>query len=182
MCAKAPGDSSLMLERLWAGWRSEYVSGFGPEGNNAPGSGESIFSRILTSGLPDTETHIVHRGPLCFVILNAYPYTNGHCLVLPYRQVANLEDLTDAERDELWRTVCDATVALKSAYAPAGLNVGLNLGTPAGGSVSQHLHVHLVPRWVGDTNFTVTVANTKVLSESLTSTADRLRAAWPKGT
>ena len=78
MCAKAPGDSGLMLERLWAGWRSEYVSGFGPEGNNAPGSGESIFSRILTSGLPDTETHIVQRGPLCFVILNAYPYTNGH--------------------------------------------------------------------------------------------------------
>jgi len=75
--------------------------------------------------------------------------------------------------------VRDATLALKSAYAPAGLNIGLNLGAPAGGSVSQHLHVHLVPRWVGDTNFTVTVANTKVLSESLLSTADRLRAAWP---
>jgi ATP adenylyltransferase len=118
---------------------------------------------------------------LCFVILNAYPYANGHSLVLPYRQVANLEDLTDAERNELWLTVRDATVALKQAYAPAGLNVGLNLGAPAGGSVSQHLHVHLVPRWIGDTNFTVAIANTKVLSESLASTAARLRAAWPKG-
>ena len=157
------------------------MSGFGPEGGNVPGDSESVFVRILNSGLLDVETHILHRGPLCFVILNAYPYTNGHCLVLPYRQVANLEDLTDAERSELWSTVRDATVALKSAYAPSGLNVGLNLGTPAGGSVSQHLHVHLVPRWVGDTNFTVTIANTKVLSETLASTADRLRAAWPKG-
>lgn len=157
------------------------MSGFGPEGGNVPGDSESVFVRILNSGLPDVETHILHRGPLCFVILNAYPYTNGHCLVLPYRQVANLEDLTDAERSELWSAVRDATVALKSAYAPSGLNVGLNLGTPAGGSVSQHLHVHLVPRWVGDTNFTVTIANTKVLSETLASTADRLRAAWPKG-
>ena len=157
------------------------MSGFGPEGGNVPGDSESVFVRILNSGLPDVETHILHRGPLCFVILNAYPYTNGHCLVLPYRQVANLEDLTDAERNDLWSAVRDATVALKSAYAPSGLNVGLNLGTPAGGSVSQHLHVHLVPRWVGDTNFTVTIANTKVLSETLASTADRLRAAWPKG-
>jgi len=168
-----------MLERLWAGWRAEYVTGFGPEGNNPPSDGESIFARILASGLPDDDTHIVHRGPLCFVILNAYPYSNGHCLVLPYRQVANLEDLTDDERDELWLTVRDATLALKKAYAPAGMNVGLNLGAPAGGSVSQHLHVHLVPRWVGDTNFTVAVANTKVLSETLNSTAARLRAAWP---
>jgi ATP adenylyltransferase len=91
-----------------------------------------------------------------------------------------LEDLTDAERDELWRTVRDATLALKKAYAPSGMNVGLNLGAPAGGSVSQHLHVHLVPRWVGDTNFTVVTANTKVLSETLDSTAKRLREAWPK--
>lgn len=169
-----------MLERLWAGWRAEYVTGFGPEGNNPPTSGESIFSRILASGLADDDTHIVHRGALCFVILNAYPYANGHCLVLPYRQVANLEDLTDAERDELWSTVRDATLAVKKAYAPAGMNVGLNLGTPAGGSVSQHLHVHIVPRWVGDTNFTVAIANTKVLSETLTATAAKLRAAWPR--
>ena len=169
-----------MLERLWAGWRAEYVSGFGPEGNNAPTDGESIFSRILVSGLSDDETHIVHRGAQCFVILNAFPYASGHCLVLPYRQVANLEDLTDAERNELWFTVRDATLALKAAYAPAGLNVGLNLGAPAGGSVATHLHVHLVPRWVGDTSFTVAVANTKVLSESLTETARRLRAAWPQ--
>ncbi len=170
-----------MLERLWAGWRAEYVSGFGPEGNNAPGDGASIFTRILSSGLPDDETHIVHRGGSCFVILNAYPYTSGHCLVLPYREVAHLEDLSSDEQRELWSMVRDATLAIKQAYAPAGLNVGLNLGASAGGSVSQHLHVHLVPRWVGDTNFTVAIANTKVLSESLSTTAARLRAAWPRG-
>jgi ATP adenylyltransferase len=170
-----------MLERMWAGWRADYLASFGPEGNNPPSHGESMFAKILASGLPDEETNIVHRGPTCFVILNVYPYASGHCLVLPYRQVANLEDLTDTERDELWRTVRDATLALKSAYAPAGLNVGLNLGAPAGGSVSQHLHVHVVPRWVGDTNFTVVTANTKVLSETLSATASRLRAAWPSG-
>lgn len=171
-----------MIERLWAAWRAEYVSGFGPEGNNPPADGESVFRRILASGLPDEQTHIVHRGERCFVILNAYPYASGHCMVLPYRQVANLEDLEDDERDELWRMVRDATLALKTAYAPAGMNVGLNLGTAAGGSVSQHLHVHIVPRWVGDTNFTVAIANTKVLSESLDTTARRLRDAWPRET
>jgi ATP adenylyltransferase len=170
-----------MLERLWAGWRADYLASLGPEGNNPPSHGESVFAKILASGLPDEETNIVHRGTTCFVILNAYPYASGHCLVLPYRQFANLEDLTDTERDELWLTVRDATLALKSAYAPAGLNVGLNLGAPAGGSVSQHLHVHVVPRWTGDTNFTVVTANTKVLSEPLSATASRLRAAWPSG-
>jgi ATP adenylyltransferase len=169
-----------MIERLWAAWRADYVTGFGPEGNNTPTSGESVFRQILASGLPDEETYIVHRGESCFVILNVYPYANGHCMVLPYRQVGSLEDLTDAERDELWRLVEHTTLAVKSAYAPAGMNVGLNLGTPAGGSISQHLHVHVVPRWVGDTNFTVAIANTKVLSESLEATARRLRAAWPK--
>ncbi len=101
-------------------------------------------------------------------------------LVLPYREVADLEDLDPAEAAELWGTVTDAVVAIKRAYAPEGLNVGINLGRPAGGSVSGHLHVHVVPRWTGDANFMTTTANTRTLPEALPDTAAKLRVAWPR--
>lgn len=138
-----------------------------------------MFTQILELGLPDRETNIVHRGPTCFVILNAYPYGTGHTMILPYREVPNLEDLTPEEHAELWATVTDAVRAVKAAYRPEGVNVGVNLGRPAGGSVSEHLHVHVVPRWTGDANFMTTVANTRTIPEALIDTADRIRAAWP---
>ncbi len=106
-------------------------------------------------------------------------YGTGHLLVLPYREVANLEDLEPAETSELWTTVTDGVRAIKLAYSPEGINVGINLGRPAGGSVSEHLHVHVVPRWTGDANFMTTVANTRTLPEALDVTAARIRAAWP---
>jgi ATP adenylyltransferase len=165
------------LERLWNGWRATYVSSVEPA---APGAAEgSVFTQILRAGLPDDETHIVHRGATCFVILNAYPYATGHTLVLPYREVAELEALEPDEAAELWTTVTDVVRAIKAAYRPEGLNVGVNLGRPAGGSVSQHLHVHVVPRWTGDSNFMTAVANTRTLPEALVDTAGKLRQAWP---
>jgi ATP adenylyltransferase len=139
----------------------------------------SVFSRILASGLPDEETHVLHRGATAFAILNAFPYTVGHLLVLPYREVADLESLTTEETAELWGTVTAAVRALRSAYRPTGLNVGINLGEPAGGSVSRHLHVHVVPRWIGDANFMTTTANTRTLPEALPDAAAKLRAVWP---
>jgi ATP adenylyltransferase len=141
----------------------------------------SVFTRILRSGLPDDETHIVHRGERCFAVLNAFPYSVGHLLVLPYREVGELEDLDREDAAELWRMVTDAVVALKQAYRPEGVNVGVNLGRPAGGSVSDHLHVHVVPRWTGDSNFMTATANTRTLPEALPDTAAKLRAAWPTG-
>ena len=114
-----------------------------------------------------------------FAILNAYPYATAHTLVLPYREVAALEDLTPAEHTELWATVTDAVRAIKARLPPEGVNVGLNLGRPAGGSVAQHLHVHVVPRWTGDSNFMTATANTRTIPEALPATAARLRAAWP---
>lgn len=165
------------LERLWNGWRSTYVSSVGPAAGE---SGEgSVFTQILRSGLSDDEANIVHRGERCFALLNAYPYATGHVLVLPYREVAGLEDLDAGETAELWSTVTDAVRAIKAAYRPEGVNVGINLGRPAGGSVSQHLHVHVVPRWTGDSNFMTAVANTRTLPEPLADTASRLRQAWP---
>jgi ATP adenylyltransferase len=166
-----------MLEHLWNGWRMAYVTGStatDPQG--APGA--SVFTQILASGLSDEEAHIVHRGPLCFVVMNAFPYTSGHLMVLPYREVADLERLTAAEASELWATVTDAVATLRVAYRPEGLNVGVNLGRPAGGSISQHLHVHVVPRWVGDANFMTVVANTRTLPEALADSAAKVRAHW----
>ncbi|HKA85216.1 MAG TPA: HIT domain-containing protein [Acidimicrobiales bacterium] len=163
------------MDRLWAGWRASYVA---VAGNGAPAGG-SLFSRILDSGLPDDETHVVWRGVRTFAILNAYPYTCGHVLVMPYREVGELEDLTADESAELWVAVRDAVVAVKAAYAPDGVNVGLNLGEAAGAGIPSHMHVHVLPRWNADSNFMTAVAEVRVLPEALGDTWRKLRAAWP---
>jgi ATP adenylyltransferase len=139
-----------------------------------------VFTALLASGLSDEECYIVHRGRYVFALLNAFPYGTGHTLVMPYREIAALEDLTGDESAELWATATDAVRAVKAAYHPGGVNVGINLGRPAGGSVSEHLHVHVVPRWVGDGNFMTAIANTRTLPEALGDTAAKLRAAWPQ--
>jgi ATP adenylyltransferase len=167
-----------VLDRLWNGWRAAYVSGSASHVDAVDAGDGSVFTQILGCGLDDTETNIVHRGSTCFVIMNAFPYTSGHVMVLPYREVADLQQLTPAEFNELWETVAAAVVALKRAYRPDGLNVGLNLGPAAGGSVSGHLHVHVVPRWGGDSNFMTAVANTRTLPEAIGDSAAKIRAAW----
>ncbi|HEY4334191.1 MAG TPA: HIT domain-containing protein [Ilumatobacteraceae bacterium] len=168
------------LELLWNGWRAMYVQSGGAAGGVHPADSSSVFTRILQSGLSDEEAHIVHRGAGTFVIMNAFPYSVGHMLVLPYREVPDLTDLSDAETAELWRTVTTAVIVLREAMDPGGINVGINLGEPAGGSVRQHLHVHVVPRWNGDANFMTSTANTRTLPEALPATAAKLRTAWPR--
>lgn len=164
------------LDRIWNGWRNDYVVEAG--GRPVAGAG-SLFTQLVQSGLPDDETYIVHRGALTFALLNAFPYTPGHLMVLPFREVGNLEDLDAAEHTELWATVTQAVRAVKAAYSPGGVNVGINLGQAAGGSVSEHLHVHVVPRWSGDSNFMTSIAEARTLPEALSQTATKLRAAWP---
>lgn len=164
-----------MLERIWNGWRADYVvHGQGAQKK----SDQSVFTQILNSDMSDEQCYIVHRGKKVFAIMNAFPYTSGHLLVVPYREVAELEDLSQDETSELWATVTDAVKVLKSVYKPEAMNVGINLGAAAGGSIAQHLHVHIVGRWGGDTNFMVTTANTKILPEALDVSADRIRKAW----
>lgn len=167
------------LELLWNGWRSTYVTSGGAAGGVGPTDSCSVFTRILQSGLDDDATNIVHRGPLTFAIMNAFPYSVGHVLILPYREIPDLEDLTPDEVTELWATVTAGVRAVKAAMHPGGVNVGINLGEPAGGSVRQHLHVHVVPRWNGDANFMTATANTRTLPEALPDSATKLRAAWP---
>lgn len=166
------------LELIWNGWRIAYVQQAGTPA--PPDDQRSVFTRIIESGLPDEDTYVVHRGRLTFALLNVYPYTSGHTLVLPYREVSDLEDLTADETAELWATVTDAVRAVKAAYQPGGVNVGVNLGRAAGGSINEHLHVHVVPRWAGDGNFIAAVANARTLPEPLTDSAAKLRAAWPR--
>jgi ATP adenylyltransferase len=170
-----------MLDRLWAGWRAAYVSAHAAgTADAASTTGGSVFSRIVASGLPDGDTGIVHRGPLCFAILNRFPYGTGHLLVMPYREVADLASLTDEEHAELWSTVRDAVTAVTSAYSPDGVNLGANLGAAAGAGVPGHVHVHVLPRWTADSNFMTAVAETRVLPEALPDTWQKLVAAWPR--
>lgn len=163
------------LDRIWNGWRSQYVSN---AGSRPEGTAGSVFTEILASGLPDTDTHILFRGERVFALLNAFPYTSGHLMVLPYREVADLDALTPDEASELWATVTVAVRAVKAAYRPGGVNVGINMGRAAGGSISEHLHVHVVPRWNGDGNFMTAVAEARTLPEPLSLSAQKLREVW----
>lgn len=167
----------MSLEQLWNGWRAQYV-GQGTAQSSDPT--KSVFTQILQSGMSDEDAHIVHRSTHSFVILNAFPYASGHLLVLPFREVPNLEDLSTEETLDMWMNVTNATIALRASHTPDALNVGINLGAAAGGSIAQHLHVHVVPRWNGDSNFMTSVADTRTIPEPLSLTASKVRAAWPK--
>ena len=178
MDAGGPGPG---LTRLWAGWRTSYierVSGDAAE-IRPDDAGRSLFERIFTSGLPDEDTFILWRSATCFAILNAYPYGSGHLMVLPQRAVPDLGDLTAEESTSLWDGIRQAVAAIQAAYAPDGVNVGINMGAGAGAGVPDHLHVHCLPRWTGDTNFMTSVGETRVLPEPLVTSWEKLRAAWP---
>ena len=174
------GGPTPGLARLWAGWRTTYIARVTDDAAEVrpDESGRSLFERILHSDLDDEESHILWRGEHCFALLNAYPYGSGHLMVLPQRAVADLAELTPAASAELWAGVQAAVAAIRAAYRPDGVNVGINLGAGAGAGVPDHLHVHCLPRWNGDTNFMTTVAETRVLPEPLGESAAKLRAAW----
>ena len=177
------------MGRLDAGWRSEYITEATAEERRDVAAGvgvgdeaRCVFCRILsahTSGVAsDEETLIVHRGTACVAILNKYPYSSGHFMVIPIRHVGDLASLTPEEHTELWSLVQHGTIVLKRAYQADGINVGANLGRAAGAGIPGHLHVHLVPRWNGDTNFMTTIGETRVTPETLERSWARMRAAW----
>lgn len=164
------------MERLWAGWRNEYVIATG--GETSVGGDTCVLCRVAGAGDEEGEAPL-WRGARTVAVLNAFPYTSGHLMVMPTRHVGELEDLDAEESVELWDGVRAAVVALKAAYRPEGVNVGANLGRAAGAGVPGHLHLHVLPRWSGDTNFMTSVAEARVLPESLPASGERLRAAWP---
>jgi len=177
----AGGGPTPALGRLWAGWRTTYITRVSDDDAEVRPDieGRSLFDRILASDLPDRESGVLHRGERCFAVLNAFPYGSGHLMVLPNRAVADLADLDADESAELWSLVHAAVAAIRAAYRPDGVNVGVNLGAGAGAGVPDHLHVHCLPRWSGDTNFMTAVAETRVLPEPLVTSWDKLTSAWP---
>lgn len=167
------------MSRLWAGWRIPYILSNDDERAQGHSDDMTLFEGIGKSGLDDSVTYIVWRGEHCFALLNAYPYSSGHLLVVPNEPAVHLEDLDAEAFAELWEIVQMGVVAVKAEYQPDGVNVGMNLGRASGAGVPDHLHVHVVPRWSGDTNFLTSVAEARVLPESLSDTWNRLTAAWP---
>ncbi len=165
------------LEQLWAGWRHEYVVS-ATEAERSGGGDGCVFCAIAASGPPGFDNGVLYRGETCFAVLNAYPYASGHLLVLPLRHLEDPDELTDDESAELWATTRAALRALRGAYRPEGVNLGANLGRAAGAGIPRHLHLHVVPRWSGDTNFMTSVAGVRVLPESLGVAWEKLHDAW----
>ena len=159
------------MEHLWAPWRLKYVTG------TSGGADSCIF---CASADPSRDDLVLIRTAACYAILNLYPYNNGHLMIVPNRHVASLSVTTAAEQTDLMRLTRHAEMALTEAYSPQGINIGINLGRPAGAGVLDHLHVHLVPRWNGDTNFMTAIGNTRVLPEDLQSTVAKLRPIFER--
>jgi ATP adenylyltransferase len=160
------------MERLWAPWRHAYVTSA-----SGPKPDACIFCDISEPGRDEL---VLARGRVSYVILNLYPYNNGHVMVVPNRHAPNLATLTADEQAELMRLTRHAEMALTEAYAPHGINIGINLGKPAGAGVLDHLHLHLVPRWNGDTNFMTAIGDTRVLPEDLKASASKLRPIFER--
>ena len=167
------------LENLWAGWRKEYLISANSH-NYKDDFGKTLFESIDQSELSDQETFVIERRALTMLLLNAYPYNSGHLLIVPRRSVKTLAELSSEEHESLWKMVTDATKVLQEVFSPDGINVGLNQGESAGAGVPNHLHVHVVPRWSGDTNFTTVTANTRVIPEALIDTWTRISEVWLK--
>jgi ATP adenylyltransferase len=158
------------MDILHAPWRIDYILAPKP-----PGS-DDLFVRIAQSS-DDEANHVVAREKTCFALLNTYPYSGGHLMVVPYKQAADLNDLTDEELTGLMTLLRRCQNALSAVMRPDGFNIGINLGKVAGAGILGHLHIHIVPRWNGDTNFMPVLANTHVLPEALRDIAAKLRAA-----
>jgi ATP adenylyltransferase len=158
---------------LWAPWRLEYIQ----QADELPGC---FFCLAAAGG--DEERLVVHRGETTFVLLNKFPYASGHLMVATLRHVGALAALSDEEALEIHRLAIRATEALGSVYRPEGFNLGWNLGRVAGAGVLDHVHLHVVPRWAGDTNFMPVLADVKVMPEHLAETRRKLVTAWPEGT
>ena len=166
----------MSLERLWAGWRTAYIDGVA---NQPPSEGTEhcLFERLARAHGDDAL--VLARNEHAFAVMNAYPYTSGHLMIAPLRHESTLSGLTRDEAMAVMALVQEANVALVAAYRPDGINVGANIGRGAGAGIPGHVHIHVLPRWAGDTNFMTAVAEARVLPEPLTRSFEKLRAEWP---
>ncbi|PKO15962.1 MAG: HIT family hydrolase [Chloroflexi bacterium HGW-Chloroflexi-10] len=160
------------MDYLWSPWRMQYIQ------NKEQGI-ECVFCYAVRQ-TDDAQYLILHRAKHCFVILNRFPYTSGHLMILPYEHQASYEDLNPETRAEIMETINLSTTVLREIYHPHGFNIGVNIGEDAGAGIAPHVHFHLVPRWRGDSNFMSVTALTRVLPEDLQESYQRLKAAWTK--
>ena len=158
------------MKRLWSPWRMKYIQ------NNHPVD-ECPFCAALESNQP-ADHYLVHKGEKAFVILNRYPYTSGHLLILPLEHQEHMDDLDPETRAEMMEMINQALKVLDHIYHPEGFNVGMNMGEAAGAGIPKHLHWHIVPRWVGDTNYMTAVGDVRVLPETLEDTYQKVKTAW----
>ncbi|HSE33639.1 MAG TPA: HIT domain-containing protein [Pyrinomonadaceae bacterium] len=158
------------MDRLWSPWRAKYIA----SGVDAQSS-TCVFCEIGKSDEHDNENFVVFRGQLNFVVLNLFPYITGHLLIVPFAHVGEFDSAPKDVTDEMMDLAKRCQTALREVYKPAGYNLGMNLGAAAGAGIVDHIHVHILPRWAGDTNFMTTVAETRVLPESLEGTYAKLR-------
>ena len=162
------------MEHIWSPWRLAYVTG------TSSATGCIFCDATDRQPKPDRDALVLARGRVSYAILNLYPYNSGHLMIVPNRHFGSLADATTEELDEMMRFTRDAEVALREGYQPQGINVGINLGRPAGAGIIDHIHIHLVPRWTGDTNFMSVFGNTRVLPEDLSESAKRLKPIFER--
>ena len=158
------------MDRLWSPWRSSYIASGGESQAD-----ECVFCRIARETERDEANFVLHRGEHAFVVLNLYPYISGHLMVVPYLHTSEFDSTPKAITDEMMDLTKRAQTALREVYSPAGFNLGMNLGAAAGAGIADHIHIHLLPRWSGDTNFMTTVGETRVLPEDLPTTYSKIR-------
>lgn len=158
------------MERLWSPWRSKYIaSGVDSQAD------ECVFCRIAAQTGQDETNFVLHRGEHAFVVLNLYPYISGHLMVVPYLHASELDAVAKEITDEMMDLTKRSQTALREVYSPSGFNLGMNLGSAAGAGIADHLHIHLLPRWTGDTNFMTSIGETRVLPEALEMTYKKLQ-------
>jgi len=163
-------DEFLFMNYLWSPWRMEYIRNHNKE---------TVCAFCTELSRPDgPENLIVHRSERVFLILNRFPYTSGHLMIVPYKHVPTLAELDPPSRNELLEVANQAMQILKAVYHPQGFNVGMNIGEAAGAGITGHVHMHVVPRWMGDTNFMSSLSGTRVLPETLEDSFRRIQAAW----
>lgn len=163
------------MERLWSPWRYQYVAS-GETGESA--SRSCVFCEIKSNPASDETNFVLHRATRNFVVLNIYPYITGHLLVVPYEHVGDLDAAAKEITDELMDLTKRCQAVLRNVYRPAGYNLGMNLGRSAGAGIVDHIHIHIMPRWTGDSNFMSTVSETRVIPEDLATTYQKLRGKF----
>lgn len=164
------------MEKLWSPWRSNYIDSF----KSRTGDEECVFCNAESADIEAEDSLIVFKGKLCYVMLNLYPYNNGHLMIIPYRHLSDYNSLSTEEKNEIMELQGLMINALTEVMSPQGFNLGTNIGKAAGAGIDQHLHFHVLPRWMGDTNFMPALGEVKVISQDLLATKRNLREALVK--